>query len=52
VYAPVTMARVLSKDAEFQGCPMKAGDRVLMAFPAANRDPRQFENPDEVDLGS
>ena len=50
VYAPVTMARVLSKDAEFQGCPMKAGDRVLMAFPAANRDPRQFENPDEVIL--
>jgi cytochrome P450 len=44
------MARVLSKDAEFQGCPMKAGDRVLMAFPAANRDPRQFENPDEVIL--
>jgi cytochrome P450 len=29
---------------------MKAGDRVLMAFPAANRDPRQFENPDEVIL--
>jgi cytochrome P450 len=50
VYAPVTMARVLSKDAEFQGCPMKAGERVLMAFPAANRDPRQFENPDEVIL--
>ncbi|NDA38413.1 MAG: cytochrome P450, partial [Acidimicrobiia bacterium] len=23
---------------------------VLMAFPAANRDPRQFENPDEVIL--
>ena len=50
VYAPVTMARIVDRDVEFQGCPMKAGDRVLMAFPAANRDPRQFENPDEVIL--
>jgi cytochrome P450 len=50
MYAPVTMARIVDHDVEFQGCPMKAGDRVLMAFPAANRDPRQFENPDEVIL--
>ncbi len=47
-YAPVTMARMVDHDTEFQGCPMKANDRVLMTFPAANRDPRQFENPDEV----
>ena len=47
-YSPVTMARVLTEDVEFQGCPMKGGDRVLMAFPAANRDPEVFENPDEV----
>jgi hypothetical protein len=47
-YAPVTMARIVDHDTEFQGCPMHAGDRVLMAFPAANRDPRQFERPDEV----
>lgn len=26
---------------------MKPGDKVLMSFPAANRDPAQFENPDE-----
>ena len=49
-YAPVTMARIVDRDIEFQGCPMKAGDRVLMTFPAANRDPRQFERPDEVIL--
>ena len=49
-YSPVTMARMVARDTEFQGCPMHAGDRVLMAFPAANRDPRQFENPDEVIL--
>lgn len=49
-YSPVTMARIVGRDTEFQGCPVKAGDRVLMSFPAANRDPRQFENPDEVIL--
>jgi cytochrome P450 len=49
-YAPVTMARIVAHDTEFQGCPMHAGDRVLMSFPAANRDPRQFERPDEVVL--
>ncbi len=49
-YSPVTMARIVDHDVEFQGCPMQAGDRVLMAFPAANRDPRQFENPNEVVL--
>jgi cytochrome P450 len=49
-YSPVTMARIVGRDTEFQGCPMNAGDRVLMAFPAANRDPRQFENPNEVIL--
>lgn len=49
-YSPVTMARIVDHDTEFQGCPMKAGDRILMAFPAANRDPRQFANPDDVIL--
>ena len=49
-YSPVTMARVLTQDVEFHGCPMKGGDRVLMAFPAANRDPEVFENPDDVIL--
>jgi cytochrome P450 len=49
-YAPVTMARRLSHDVEFNGCPMKAGDRVLMNFPAANRDPDQFPDPDKVIL--
>jgi cytochrome P450 len=49
-YAPVTMARIVAHDTEFQGCPMHANDRVLMSFPAANRDPRQFEHPDQVIL--
>lgn len=49
-YSPVTMARIVDHDVEFNGCPMHAGDRVLMSFPAANRDPRQFDRPDEVVL--
>ena len=47
-YSPVTMARIVADDVEFAGCPMKAGDRVLLNFPAANRDPEAFERADEV----
>jgi len=49
-YAPVTMAREVTQDFEYSGCPMKAGDKVLMNFPAANRDPEAFEQPDVVQL--
>jgi hypothetical protein len=49
-YSPVTMARVVTTDIEFEGCPMHAGDKVLMNFPSANRDPEAFEHPDEVIL--
>ena len=49
-YSPVTMARVVTKDTQFQGCPMSEGDKVLMNFPAANRDPAHFDRPDEVIL--
>jgi hypothetical protein len=47
-YSPVTMARVVTEDVEFEGCPMKAGDKVLLNFPAANRDPEVFEDADQV----
>ena len=49
-YSPVTMARVVTEDVEFGGCPMRAGDKVLMNFPAANRDPAVFDRADEVVL--
>lgn len=49
-YSPVTMARYVAEDVEFAGCPMREGDKVLMNFPAANRDPSVFENPDQVIL--
>jgi cytochrome P450 len=47
-YSPVTMARRLLEDVDYNGCPMKAGERILMNFPGANRDPRVFEDPDRV----
>jgi len=47
-YAPVTMARLVAQDVELGGCPMKAGDWVLLPFPAANRDPGFFERAGEV----
>ena len=49
-YSPVTMARVTNRNVEYAGCPMKENDRVLMNFPAANRDPAKFEEPDKVIL--
>jgi cytochrome P450 len=49
-YAPVTMARLVAKDFEFEGCPMKEGDWLLLPFPAANRDPKVFPDADKVVL--
>jgi len=49
-YSPVTMARMVTTDVEYAGCPMKAGDKILMNFPAANRDPEVFDDADEVVL--
>jgi cytochrome P450 len=49
-YSPVTMARIATDDIEVGGCPIKAGDKVLMNFPGANRDPDVFDRPDEVIL--
>jgi hypothetical protein len=49
-YSPVTMARVVTQDIDYGGCPMKKGDKVLMNFPAANRDPTAFDHPELVQL--
>jgi cytochrome P450 len=49
-YAPVTMARMVAEDFEFEGCPFKKGDWVLLPFPSANRDPDEFPDADSVVL--
>lgn len=47
-YAPVTMARLVAKDFDFQGHRLKEGDWLLLPFPAANRDPEFFPHADKV----
>ena len=47
-YAPVTMARMVAKEHDFNGCPMQVDDWVLLPFPAANLDPLAFDRADEV----
>ena len=37
-------------DVELGGRNISAGERVLMVYASANRDPRAFENPDGIDL--
>ena len=49
-YAPVTMARMVKDDFDFHGCPMKKDDWLLLPFPSANRDPREFPDADVVKL--
>jgi cytochrome P450 len=49
-YAPVTMARKVIADTEVAGCPVHAGDQMLLTFPAANHDPAAFESADEFQL--
>jgi cytochrome P450 len=47
-YAPVTMARLVKQDMQWHGVDMKADDWILLSFPAANRDPAQFDRAGEV----
>ncbi len=47
-YSPVTMARVVKEEVEAAGVTFRPGERVLMNFPAANRDPEAFPDADRV----
>jgi cytochrome P450 len=47
-YAPVTMARLVKNDMQWNGVDMKADDWILLSFPAANRDPAQFDRAADV----
>lgn len=43
-------ARTATCDVEVAGEHILEGDRVTLWFPAANRDPRVFDRPDEFDI--
>ena len=47
-YSPVTMGRVVTEEVVFGGVKLQPGDRVLMNFPGANRDPEAFADADQV----
>jgi cytochrome P450 len=46
----VFMARTTTRDAEIDGTEIPEGEKVLICFAGANRDPREFAHPDEVDV--
>ena len=50
VYSFVVPARKATKDVEIGGCPVKAGDMVMLPLAVSNRDPQRYENALEVDL--
>jgi cytochrome P450 len=47
-YPIVSMARKVTRDVDFHGCPMKKDDMVLLTIQAATRDPRVFPEPEKV----
>lgn len=51
VFSPTqALARTIMEDTEFHGCPVRKGDRALLSWAGANRDPEQFDDPDNVDI--
>ncbi len=46
-YAPLaTIARTTRQDTELRGCPVRAGDPILISRHSANYDAKQFEEPE------
>jgi cytochrome P450 len=44
------LARIVTRDCEFKGQRLNAGDRVLLMYAAANRDPEVFHDPGRIDF--
>jgi cytochrome P450 family 142 subfamily A polypeptide 1 len=45
------MNRTATRDVEVRGQTIRAGDKVLMLYPSANRDERVFTDPERFDVG-
>jgi cytochrome P450 len=46
----VISSRLVTRDVEFHGVAMKAGDRIVLPIMLAGRDAREFPKPDEIDF--
>lgn len=44
------LGRVVGHDTQFHGCPMQGNDQLLLLLGSANRDEKEFPDPDEVIL--
>jgi cytochrome P450 len=44
----VGLWRTLGKDTVLGGCPMQRGEKALLLYAGADRDPREFDRPDDV----
>ena len=51
-YHPIAnmVTRRATRDFEFQGCQIRAGEELMMALMASQRDPRFFKDPDRYDV--
>ena len=51
-WTSVTMhfRRTLTRDLDFEGAPMRRGDKAVLWYIAANRDPEAFPDPDCFDI--
>ncbi len=47
LYPIVNTSRVVTRDVEYAGCPMRAGDRVVLSTAPPCRDPREFPDADQ-----
>jgi cytochrome P450 len=47
-YSIVITGRVVTRDVDWHGCPMHAGDRILVPTASGNRDPGEFERAAEI----
>jgi cytochrome P450 len=45
------VARVITRDADFAGAPLRGGEKALLLLGSANRDPRVFEAADTFRIG-
>jgi cytochrome P450 len=44
------LMRVVKKDLEIRGKPLREGQAVMFLYPSGNRDDREFENPNVFDI--